>query len=84
MDLKEFTKVINEHKLGWTAEQIKLVFNRFDDDKSGTITYDEFLFAVRGQLNERRKGLVLLAYQVSSDWFLLNLLRAHEVIFYRD
>lgn len=63
LDIQEFTKVINEHKLGWTAAQIKLVFDRFDDDKSGSITYDEFLFAVRGALNERRKGLVLLAYQ---------------------
>lgn len=63
LDIQEFTKVINEHKLGWTAEQIKLVFEHFDEDRSKTITYNEFLFAIRGQLNERRKGLVLLAYQ---------------------
>eukprot|EP01040_Poterioochromonas_malhamensis_P013753 gene13753-15162_t len=64
IELNEFTKVINEHKLGWTAAQIKLVFQSFDTDKSGGISYDEFIIRIRGQLNERRKNLVLLAFEI--------------------
>lgn len=64
IELNEFTKVINEHKLGWTAAQIKLVFQSFDTDKSRGISYDEFIIRIRGQLNERRKNLVLLAFEI--------------------
>ena len=34
------------------------LFNHFDEDKSGSISYDEFLIGVRGELNERREQLV--------------------------
>ncbi len=64
IDIAEFTKVINEHKLGWSKEQIKAVFDSFDDDKSGGISYDEFIVKVRGQLNERRTSIVLQAFQI--------------------
>lgn len=62
--LPEFTKVINEHKLNWTQEQISLVFSYFDNDGSKSISYDEFVVAVRGELNDRRKQLVLLAFSI--------------------
>eukprot|EP00981_Chlorochromonas_danica_P003278 scaffold634_cov185-Ochromonas_danica.AAC.15 len=64
LDLKEFTKAIGEHALGWSAAQIKAVFDFFDKDKSGSISFDEFLVGVRGGLNERRKNLVLLAFNI--------------------
>eukprot|EP00595_Chromulina_sp_UTEXLB2642_P000916 CAMPEP_0196761750 /NCGR_PEP_ID=MMETSP1095-20130614/1052_1 /TAXON_ID=96789 ORGANISM="Chromulina nebulosa, Strain UTEXLB2642" /NCGR_SAMPLE_ID=MMETSP1095 /ASSEMBLY_ACC=CAM_ASM_000446 /LENGTH=528 /DNA_ID=CAMNT_0042111681 /DNA_START=8 /DNA_END=1594 /DNA_ORIENTATION=- len=64
IDLAEFTKAISEHAFYWTHAQIKSVFDKFDTDKSGTISYDEFLIGVRGELNERRKQLVLQAFQI--------------------
>ena len=64
IDLAEFTKVINEHGFSWTAAQIKKIFDHFDNDKSGSITFDEFLFTIRGELNERRTALVLQAFQI--------------------
>ena len=64
ISLKEFTKAVKEHTFTWTPEQIKLVFDHFDEDKSGEISFDEFLQGVRGELNERREQLVLLAFQV--------------------
>jgi Ca2+-binding EF-hand superfamily protein len=39
------------------------LFDVFDRDRSGTIDYDEFLFAVRGELNDGRLKLVLQAYK---------------------
>lgn len=64
LSLAEFTKVINEHKLNWTQEQIALVFNYFDSDNSKHISYDEFIVAIRGELNDRRKQLVLQAFAI--------------------
>ena len=40
-----------------------MVFDHFDADHGGSISYDEFLVGVRGELNERRKQLVLLAFK---------------------
>ena len=54
----------NEHALGWSAAQVRLLFDRFDKDKNGTISFDEFIQGLRGELNERRKQLVLLAFEV--------------------
>jgi Ca2+-binding EF-hand superfamily protein len=38
---------MTEYRLGFTEKDIKKLFNIFDEDKNGTITYDEFLIAVR-------------------------------------
>jgi 6,7-dimethyl-8-ribityllumazine synthase len=64
IDFKEFVKVIGEHSLGWSAKQIRTVFDHFDSDRSGGIDFDEFLFGIRGHLNERRRQLVLMAFEV--------------------
>jgi calcyphosin len=61
-------KAISEHALGWTDKQIRCVFEFFDSDKSGSIDFDEFIFGVRGQLNERRTQIVLQAFEVRKSW----------------
>lgn len=64
IDIKEFSKAISEHALGWSAAQVKAVFDHFDKDKSGAISFDEFMQGVRGALNPRRRQLVLMAFEV--------------------
>ena len=64
LNLAEFSKMSGEHTLGWTPEQTKLMFDHFDKDHSGTIVFDEFLVTIRGQLNDRRRQLVLMAFEV--------------------
>lgn len=71
VSLKEFSKAVKEHTLTWTPEQIKIVFDHFDSDKSGEISFDEFLIGVRGELNERREQLVLMAFEVIIPLFSL-------------
>eukprot|EP01038_Epipyxis_sp_PR26KG_P014278 gene14278-19155_t len=63
LDIAEFTKVVKEHAFDWSPAQIKLLFEKFDKDGGG-ITYDEFLVTLRGELNERRRQLVLLAFEI--------------------
>jgi 6,7-dimethyl-8-ribityllumazine synthase len=74
IELGEFTKATHEHALGWSPDQIKTVFNAFDSDRSGGISYEEFLICVRGPMNERRKNIVLQAFQVSQFFYSLFLL----------
>lgn len=38
----EFTRVMRSFVPGLKEEEIKLCFNRFDDDKNGRISYEEF------------------------------------------
>jgi len=38
------------------------LFKYFDKNRDGRVSYDEFLRAIRGDLNERRAALVKLAY----------------------
>lgn len=56
--------MIKEHDFKWTDEQIKLLFQSFDKEKTGAFNYDEFLVTIRGELNERRHQLVLQAFEV--------------------
>ena len=66
VELSEFMKVCKEYKLTWTQEQCAVVFNYFDRDRSGRISYDELLYGIRGELNDRRKQMVLLAFEVGN------------------
>jgi hypothetical protein len=64
IEFKEFVKVIGEHALGWSAKQIRTVFDHFDSDRSGAIDFDEFIFGIRDHLNDRRRQMVLMAFEV--------------------
>lgn len=39
------------------------MFNIFDGDRSGTIKFDEFVYVLKGEMNQRRKDLVEAAFQ---------------------
>jgi Ca2+-binding EF-hand superfamily protein len=60
----EFKKACNEMKLGLTEKQLTALFRYFDNDCSGKLSYDEFIGTLRGELNERRKKMVEMAYKV--------------------
>lgn len=67
LDISEFTKGITEHTMNWSPAQIKVIFDSFDKEKNGSITYDEFLVALRGPMNDRRQQMSLLAFEVCRD-----------------
>jgi Ca2+-binding EF-hand superfamily protein len=41
----------------------KIVLNHFDRDGSGTISFNEFLRAIRGEPNANRLAIIRKAYQ---------------------
>jgi len=44
--------------------EVQQVMRNFDRDGNGQIDFDEFIYALRGDLNERRTRLVDMAFQV--------------------
>jgi len=64
LSLSEFKKAIGEHTLGWTDAQLEEVYSWFDEDNSGGISYDEFLFGLKGPMNDRRAQIVLEAFAI--------------------
>ena len=48
-----------------TEREMRLLFEHFDPDHSGEISYDEFIWGgVAEPMNERRRGMVMLAFTV--------------------
>lgn len=47
-----------------TPEEYEAIFKLFDRDGSGQISYDEFLRAIRGEMNAFRKGLCMKAFRI--------------------
>lgn len=54
LDKQEFAKAMHDFRMGLSAKQVSDAFNMFDRDRSGEISYDEFLRSVRGPMNETR------------------------------
>jgi len=59
----EFCKALSEYGLGFSKPQQKALFNYFDVDSSGSISYDEFIRAVRGAMNPSRQKIVMQAFK---------------------
>lgn len=76
LDLYEFTKAMKDYMLGFSDSEIRALFNYFDYDRSGTVSYDEFLRTIRGPLTAGRKKLVAQAYNKldkdGSGWIDIN------------
>ena len=54
LDKNEFAKAMRDYRITDDNEEIEAIFLTFDADKTDTISYDEFLRAVVGEMNARR------------------------------
>ena len=59
----EFSKAMNDFMLGFNQAQISTLFDYFDIDSNGTVSYDEFLRSIRGPMNIARKKIVSQAFK---------------------
>ena len=63
LNVAEFNKALTDYKLGFTKAECTALFDYFDVDSSGFITYDEFIRAIRGPMNMARKKIVAQAFK---------------------
>ena len=63
LNVYEFTKACRDFRIGISDENIPTIFNAFDTNRDGTVSYDEFLRAVRGDMNDARMALVQEAFR---------------------
>lgn len=79
LDKSEFNKAMQDFAVGFTPRQCGDLFDYFDVDNGGTISYDEFLRAVRGPMNMTRKKVVAQAFKKldkdGNGWIDINDLR---------
>jgi len=62
LSLREFGKACKDFRIGISEENVPALFSMFDANGDGTLAYDEFLQAVRGELNPKRLLVVRKAF----------------------
>lgn len=63
LDKQEFIKAIKDFRVDISESDLGKLYDAFDRDGSGELSYDEFLRSVRGPMNQNRKVLVHKAFK---------------------
>ena len=63
ISLPEFIKACRDFRVGINEDNVPIVFDLFDTNHDGTLNIDEFLMAIRGELNDYRTSLVERAFR---------------------
>lgn len=63
LDINEFQNAIQDYCLQINPKDIQSLFNSMDSDRSGTISFHEFIGVIAGPLTQFRKDLVLKAFK---------------------
>jgi Ca2+-binding EF-hand superfamily protein len=62
LDLGEFKKAMKEMNMNLSDAELRMLFEYFDVDHSGSINFEEFIQGVRDPLTDRRLRLVMMAF----------------------
>lgn len=60
---QEFQYAMRDFQVELSPEEVQLVARHFDRDGDGSIDYDEFLYGLRGELNETRLAAIRDAFK---------------------
>ena len=63
ISMPEFQKACRDFKVGISDDNVPILFEEFDTNHDGTLNIDEFLMAIRGELNDIRRALVEKAFR---------------------
>ena len=63
ISLYEFGKACKDFKVGISEDNVPILFEQFDSNRDGTLNIDEFLMAIRGELNDFRTAIVEKAFR---------------------
>lgn len=62
LDAYELKNGLIDYQIHLSDEQVQVLIKHFDRDNNGTVNFDEFLRALRGDLSESRVGFIRQAY----------------------
>ena len=85
----EFKYAMRDYGLNLSEIEVTQIVKHFDTNKDGNLSFDEFLRAIRGTLNDRRLDMVHQAYRVldkdgSGQVTLDDIKLAYDVSFHPD
>ena len=63
LDAYELKNGLIDYDIHLSDEQVNVLISHFDRNGDGNVNFDEFLRALRGDLNENRLGFIRQAYQ---------------------
>lgn len=63
LDVDDFRWGFIDYGFNLSKEEAQQLLDHFDRDKNGTVSYDEFLRAIKGEINDERKKWIKLAYE---------------------
>ena len=63
LDIQEFWKAICDFRVPVSPEECRALFDLFDTDDNGEVSYDELMRAVAGEMNPIRKSFVQKAFK---------------------
>jgi len=89
LDPKEFKYGLRDFGLDLSEIEITQIVKHFDSNRDGKLSFDEFLRAIRGDMNARRTGMVHMAYNVldkdgSGQVTIADIEMAYDVSFHPD
>jgi len=64
IDINEFKKFCHDYRIPLNENEIQILFKELDINKNGKIDYEEFLRGVVGEMNDRRRKIVLQAFKI--------------------
>jgi len=64
LDRYEFAKAMADYALGFSENEITIIYNYFDYNRTNLVEYDEFLRTIRGPMNTQRKSIVGRAFDI--------------------
>ena len=64
VDMNEFKKFCHDYRIPLTENEIQTLFNELDINRNGKIDYEEFLRGIVGEMNDRRRKIVLQVFKI--------------------
>ena len=64
VSIDEFKKFCHDYRINLTNNEINLLFAELDKDKIGVIDYQEFLKFLIGEMNEKRKKIIIQVFKM--------------------
>ena len=59
LDQDEFVKCMHDFKIGLSKEDCARLFQSMDENKSGDLDYEEYLYMIVGEMNAFRQNLAM-------------------------